>query len=160
MDSPCCSVKYTDTARRLVRTLPAEAGGEAHATSSHGLGHFGGAPRVGIWFSTCLSNLFCIGSCNVVLRYLPQPHRCHLYVFQFLLHTLPSFDRATVSNKHFESCLFCHAMHCVLTCNCIELLGMKVYVCIHMFFQSWHQVLQIYKIASPHMTASAAERRR
>ncbi|KAL0030969.1 hypothetical protein WJX79_005428 [Trebouxia sp. C0005] len=45
-----------------------ETGGEAHATISPGLGHFGGAPRVGIWFSTCLSNLFCVGSCGVILR--------------------------------------------------------------------------------------------
>ncbi|KAA6418198.1 MAG: hypothetical protein FRX49_11856 [Trebouxia sp. A1-2] len=47
MDSKEClfNVKYTDTARRLVYTLPAETGGEAHATISPGLGHFGGAPR-------------------------------------------------------------------------------------------------------------------
>ena len=74
-------------------------------------------------------------------------------------------DKAAVNNEHFESCLFCHAMHCVLTCNCIELLGMKVYICIYV--SSNHgindavQVLQMYKIASACLTAvpaSAAER--
>lgn len=77
----------------------------------------------------------------------------------------PFADRAAVGNEHCPSCLFCHAMHRVLTCNCIGLVGMQVYICIYM--SSNHgindvvQVLQMYKIASASATAvpaSVAER--
>lgn len=61
-----------------MHTLPAEAGSEAHATISHSLGHFGGAARVGIWLSTCSSNLSALGL--VVwysgMSYVCQEQRC------------------------------------------------------------------------------------
>ncbi len=51
-------------------------------------------------------------------------------------------------------------MHCVLTCNCIELLGMKVYSCIYVSFNHGIndavQVLQMYKIVSACLTAVSA----
>jgi len=125
-----------------VRTLPAdagpaEAGGEAHATISHSLGHCEGPPELASGSALVCPILSALG---LVVWYsgicpaspLPAvPFADLAACIDMALAHCPFADRAAVSNEHSEPCFLCHAMHCMLTCSCIELQGMKLYICIY-----------------------------